>query len=582
MKLKNIQVNGFGKLENKNIEFVDGLNLIVGSNESGKSTLMGFIKAMFYGINKNKAGNIFSEVERYKPWQESEFSGKAEYEACGNVYSVYRDFNKNSTKIFDATGVDITNNFAKDKSRGVIIGSEQFEVDEETFENTAFITQKNIDVDINSQKNIIQKLTNMIQSGDENVSYENVTKKLEKILFDEVGTDRTQSKPKNIVNRELALKKIQREQLLHKRERQEIIESEIKKIESKLDEITKEINNMNEVCTIKEKYQNLLHEKRNIYDAEQKVIEKQAMENEKKEKLAKKKVNIIMALIAIIEIILTIIFKNYLILVSILPVIILLAINNFKKASATQPNVDTNQFDLVVEDLKKKENKELQQLETKGIKKSIIERKLTELKTLIDGYEKTKTDYILQSHKLKIEEDTLENGVNKLNELEEEIESLNEKQNQITEKEASLKLALEVFEKSYEELKSRIVPGITLEIQKSVAQTTNGEYTNVKYNGINGIVIENKFGDITSIEKLSAGTIDQIYLGFRLAILNKLSNLPIILDEAFAYYDDERLKNIMQTLNNISKEKQIIMFTCSDREKAILDELKIEYNLIKM
>lgn len=582
MKLKDIQINGFGKLENKNIKFEDGLNLVIGSNESGKSTLMGFIKAIFYGINKNKAGNIFSEVEKYKPWQESEFSGKAEYEVRGDVYTVYRDFNKNNTKIYDAAGIDITKDFAKDKSRGVLIGNEQFDVDEETFENTAFITQKNIDVDINSQKSIIQKLTNMIQSGDENISYENVTKKLEKILFDEVGTDRTQSKPKNIVNRDLSLKKLQREQLLHKRERQESIESEIKKIENKLEEVSKEIDSMNEVCAIKEKYQTLLQEKRNIYDAEQKVIAKQLMENEKKEKLAKKKVNIIMAVITLAIVALTIIFKKYFILVSLIPIIVLFAINNMKKEKVLQINVDINQFDLVIEDLKKKENKELQQLETKGVKKSVIERKLTELKALVDGYEKTKTDYILQSHKLDIEKDTLESGVNKLNELEEEIQNLNEKQNQIAEKEASLKLALEVFEESYEELKSKIVPGITLEIQKSVAQTTNGEYTNVKYNGVNGIVIENKFGDIVSIEKLSAGTIDQIYLGFRLAILNRLSNLPIILDEAFAYYDEERLKNIIQTLKNISKEKQVIIFTCSERERKILEELKIEYNLVKM
>lgn len=582
MKLKDIQINGFGKLENKNIKFEDGLNLVIGSNESGKSTLMGFIKAIFYGINKNKAGNIFSEVEKYKPWQESEFSGKAEYEVGGDVYTVYRDFNKNNTKIYDATGIDITKDFAKDKSRGVLIGNEQFDVDEETFENTAFITQKNIDVDINSQKSIIQKLTNMIQSGDENISYENVTKKLEKILFDEVGTDRTQSKPKNIVNRDLSLKKLQREQLLHKRERQESIESEIKKIENKLEEVSEEIDSMNEVCAIKEKYQTLLQEKRNIYEAEQKVIAKQLMENEKKEKLAKKKVNIIMVVITLAIVALTIIFKKYFILVSLIPIIVLFAINNMKKEKALQTNVDTNQFDLVIEDLKKKENKELQQLETKGVKKSITERKLTELKALVDGYEKTKTDYILQSHKLDIEKDTLESGVNKLNELEEEIQNLNEKQNQIAEKEASLKLALEVFEESYEELKSKIVPGITLEIQKSVAQTTNGEYTNVKYNGVNGIVIENKFGDIVSIEKLSAGTIDQIYLGFRLAILNRLSNLPIILDEAFAYYDEERLKNIIQTLKNISKEKQVIIFTCSERERKILEELKIEYNLVKM
>ena len=88
MKLKSIQVNGFGKLENKNIEFDDKINLIVGSNESGKSTLMGFIKAIFYGVNRNKAGNSFSELEKYKPRKDVEFSGKAEYEIDGIKYSV--------------------------------------------------------------------------------------------------------------------------------------------------------------------------------------------------------------------------------------------------------------------------------------------------------------------------------------------------------------------------------------------------------------------------------------------------------------------------------------------------------------
>ena len=78
------------------------------------------------------------------------------------------------------------------------------------------------------------------------------------------------------------------------------------------------------------------------------------------------------------------------------------------------------------------------------------------------------------------------------------------------------------------------------------------------------------------------GTIDQAYLGFRLAILNKLSNVPMILDETFAYYDDMRLENILKVLEKISNNKQIIIFTCSEREKEILDKRNVKYNLIKM
>ena len=582
MKLKSIQVNGFGKLENKNIEFGDKINLVIGSNESGKSTLMGFIKAIFYGVNKNKAGNSFSELEKYKPWKDIEFSGKAEYEVNGIQYNVFRDFNKNNTKIYDETGNDITKNYNKDKSRGILIGNEQFNIDEETFENTAFITQKNIDVDIDSQKNIIQKLTNMIQSGDENTSYENVTKKLEKILYDEVGTDRTQNKPKNIVLRELTLKKIQKEQLIGKRERQEIIENELKKIQEKEREISKEIEIASTVYDIKNKYQDLLNEKRNMFEAEQKVIEKKKAEEAKKQILEKKRINISMCVVALIIIIVALVFRRYFLFVSLIPILILLILTNMKNKGSEEDFDNTSQFDLVVEELKKKENKELERLEKSGIKKGIVDRKIVELKTLIDGYEKSKNDYVLATHKLKIEEENLENGVMKLNEIEEEIEILNEKKRKIEEKEETLKLALEVFNNSYEELKEKIVPDITQEIQKCVTETTNGEYTDVKYNDANGIVIENKFGEIVTIDKLSTGTVDQIYLGFRLAILNKLSNVPIILDESFAYYDDARLKNILSSLKNISKNKQVIIFSCSEREKKILDTMNVEYKLVEM
>ncbi len=119
---------------------------------------------MFYGINKNKNGAAFSELERFKPWDEGEFSGKIVYEIKDNKFSTIRDFNKNNCKIFDGDGNDITNNFNKDKSRGAEIGIEQFNIDEETFISSIFVSQANTLVDNAERKNVMQKLTNMIQS----------------------------------------------------------------------------------------------------------------------------------------------------------------------------------------------------------------------------------------------------------------------------------------------------------------------------------------------------------------------------------------------------------------------------------
>lgn len=58
--------------------------------------------------------------------------------------------------------------------------------------------------------------------------------------------------------------------------------------------------------------------------------------------------------------------------------------------------------------------------------------------------------------------------------------------------------------------------------------------------------------------------------------------MPIILDEAFAYYDEERLNNILKYLSEEFRENQIIIFTCTDREINGLNKENIEYNLIKL
>lgn len=59
-------------------------------------------------------------------------------------------------------------------------------------------------------------------------------------------------------------------------------------------------------------------------------------------------------------------------------------------------------------------------------------------------------------------------------------------------------------------------------------------------------------------------------------------SMPIILDEAFAYYDEERLENILKYLNEECKDNQIIIFTCTDRENNILSKNNINYNLINL
>ena len=99
MKINKIKINSYGKLKNKEINLNDGINIIYGKNEAGKSTLFKFIINTFYGISKNKKGKEFSDFEKYTPWVGEDFSGKIEYELNNKEkFEIYRDFKKKNQK----------------------------------------------------------------------------------------------------------------------------------------------------------------------------------------------------------------------------------------------------------------------------------------------------------------------------------------------------------------------------------------------------------------------------------------------------------------------------------------------------
>ena len=78
MKIDNFKINNYGKIENREVILKNGINLIKGYNEAGKSTILSFLNSMLYGIDKTKKGNI-SEYDKYLPWLSTNFSGSMEY-----------------------------------------------------------------------------------------------------------------------------------------------------------------------------------------------------------------------------------------------------------------------------------------------------------------------------------------------------------------------------------------------------------------------------------------------------------------------------------------------------------------------
>ena len=119
MKINRIKINSYGKLKEKEIDLKQGINIVYGKNEAGKSTLLRFIINSLYGISKTKKGKEYSDYERFLPWSGEDFSGRIEYELDnGNKYEVLRDFKKKNPKIFNENKEDISKDYNIDKTKG--------------------------------------------------------------------------------------------------------------------------------------------------------------------------------------------------------------------------------------------------------------------------------------------------------------------------------------------------------------------------------------------------------------------------------------------------------------------------------
>lgn len=699
MKIKNIKVNAYGNIENKDINLEEGINIIHGANESGKSTLLNYIISIFYGISRNKDGKALSDYEKYKPWNSNEFSGRISYKLeNGEKYEIFRDFNKKNPKIYNDKLEDISDRFETDKKDGSKFFIEQMGIDKQMYLSTVVSTQEEVRLDEKNQNMLIQKIANLAGTGEDNVSYKKALIKLQEKIRDEIGTNKTSQKPINIIEKEIVeinnkivetekyrnrkyeidaekeqilseLKKLeQQKQILQElqnsmkseeetKNRLEIREKNRKDNIAKINELTNQKNTINAES---ERVQSAKNHLQDIIKGHKENIEKlnseiEKIANEKEETQEKEKPSIsfivITVVLAIALICSIILIKNYIVSgilgVAIIANIVFYVINKNKqkvnKAKLREKinqekqykreklenqkqqiiaNVNTTEKELEKQEEEEKQvNSELSMLkgqiilleknnekiteeieqdnkaikeESNKNKQQIIEKYkdknindllyINDYQNYISKIEETINNNRIRIKGLEIEYNTIVPQLDEMVVLEEKREADKEKLAELREKESIINIAIENLMDAYEEMKTTITPKFTKNLSESIQKISSNKYNKVTINDENGMIIENNRGEYVEAIKLSTGTIDQLYLALRLSMIDELSkeNLPIILDESFAYSDNNRLKNMLQYLTSDLNNHQTIIFTCTDREQKMLEEMNIPYNVVEL
>lgn len=487
MIINRLILKNFGKFQGKEIELKEGINILFGENESGKSTIHVFLQSMLFGMKRGRGKASKTDIySRYMPWENGNWYEGSMVFTCGErTFRLERGFGK-----FAKAPILVC------KTDGEMLSVEHGDLDmllggitENVYENTVSVGQA------------------------KSRTEEGLLKEIRDYLSEFQGTGDFRFHPEQAVE---ILKKRRKE--LEQKEREALAEKEKQERESALK----------------------IHlEEEEIENIQRKLKEKLSGDASAREVQERGKGKIILlAILLLVGAVLGVWVWKSPIMAIVLP-LLLFGMYFGLSYLLSQKRKREQQA------AKKAKTEERRRL----LKESLQERQM-KLENLKEAAAERKHDY-----------DTIEK-------IRKEIQAVSIAEAKI--KEAAGNLQKLTGQKLQDEI-SEIFAQITGGKYKRVLLTENFEIyldTGEKY---------------LQLYQVSYGTAEQVYLALRLAcgtILCQEEELPLILDETFAMYDEKRL---IQALKYISQRKsQVILFSSNKREIQALEKAGIPFYLSKL
>ena len=172
MRLIDLHIDGFGKFHDLDLRFAEGMNILYGHNEAGKSTLHAFLQAMLYGLERRPGiGSAAKLHKKYRPWDAPErFGGTLRLAHEGQVYRIVRDFNADD---LSADGATISSLEIWNETAGVRVADPRSflqamlgGISETAFENTVSIGQLRSATSRSMVHELKSYITNLSTTGD--------------------------------------------------------------------------------------------------------------------------------------------------------------------------------------------------------------------------------------------------------------------------------------------------------------------------------------------------------------------------------------------------------------------------------
>ena len=612
MRLLELHIDGFGKFHDRTISFNDGINIIYGKNEAGKSTLHTFIRGMLFGIERGRGRAAKNDLyTKYEPWENSgTYEGWLRLEKDGTIYRIERRFRKEnkSLKIINETkGLeeDATPAFVSSLLDGLT---------ETMYNNTISIGQLKSATEDGMVTELKNYIANMNTTG--NISL-NITKataflrnqkrSLEAGLIPEASREFTAllAEIRN-VEAEISGPEYENQLAAYQNMRTQV-KGLIDNTQAQKKDLDEKLANGKKVLS-----DNGFTDRASV-DAMSASAEKLYSEYASlKTECNKKSRKILSALTAVLGIagLGAAAVLGYFNLTAYLPVC----------GAAAAAAVLFFIISLVIRQKDKEYHRifdntsaELGSLLARHLGDSAVSEdamnafraRMGEFSKLCDMVSQSETEikkFLEDLSSLQTKQAGCSEMIEKQQrtqwELEKKLEHLSNCKNKAKALKRTLAendrihdeiVAIDLAQETMADLSSSIRDSFGLYLNKDASQyitgITGGIYDSMSIDENLNVFLNTKT-KLVPLENVSSGTMDQVYLALRLAAAKLLTSsgsggFPLIFDDSFTQYDDERLKTALEWLAS-AYGGQIIIFTCHRREAQMLRARQVEFQLIEM
>ena len=611
MRLLELHIDGFGKFHDRTISFNDGINIIYGKNEAGKSTLHTFIRGMLFGIERGRGRAAKNDLyTKYEPWENSgTYEGWLRLEKDGTIYRIERRFRKEnkSLKIINETkGLE-------EEATPAFVSSLLDGLTETMYNNTISIGQLKSATEDGMVTELKNYIANMNTTG--NISL-NITKataflrnqkrSLEAGLIPEASREFTAllAEIRN-VEAEIAGPEYENQLAAYQNMRTQV-KGLIDNTQTQKKDLDEKLANGKKVLS-----DNGFTDRASVNamssDAERLYSEYNTLNGECNKKSRK----VLSGLTAVLGVagLGAAATLGYFNLTAYLPVcgaaataaVIFFIISLF----ILQKDKEYHRlFDNTSSELGALLARHLGDSAVSEDAMNAFRARMGEFSKLCDMVAQSEAEirkFLEDLSNLQTKQAGCSEMIEKQQrtqwELEKKLEHLSNCKNKAKALKRTLAendrihdeiVAIDLAQETMADLSSSIRDSFGLYLNKEASQyitgITGGIYDSMSIDENLNVFLNTKT-KLVPLENVSSGTMDQVYLALRLAAAKLLqgsgSGFPLIFDDSFTQYDDERLKTALEWLAS-AYGGQIIIFTCHRREAQMLRARQAEFQLIEM